>query len=119
MSKRTAQRHVRTGAKTLGAPPPPPNAIPEIIDGAAAPEVLVDGFTGASQSNGLVRINMHVDRFDAKTNKLVRTIILRLALTPDTLFTLSQGFDTLLEQMIAQGHISPPLGWIDTPKDDQ
>lgn len=74
-------------------------------DNNSAPALYVDGFTGISLANGVVKLNMHADHFNSSTDAIERHIITRLVMPVAVLVSLSQGLQQLVEQMKKDGAI--------------
>ncbi|MGH9562980.1 MAG: hypothetical protein ACRD3S_16130 [Terracidiphilus sp.] len=79
-----------------------------VFDDGSASELLVDGLKGVGFTNGVLRLNLTVDRFNAQSNALQRMVICRLALPLPVAEALRDGISAILKQMLDEGVIAAP-----------
>jgi hypothetical protein len=77
-----------------------------VSDDGMAEELLVDGYTGLSISNGVIRLNLYVDRFNSGSGKTERRVVKRLALPLGVFVQFHLGTRNLLRELARGGVIS-------------
>ncbi len=71
--------------------------------GARAPEIYVDGYQGAADKDGVVKLNYFSLALDPATNATHREVVLRMALSVNTVTQVHQALGQLLADLESKG----------------
>lgn len=71
--------------------------------GAPAPEIYVDGYQGATFKDGVVKLNFYSLALDPATSATYRELVMRMALSVNTVAQVHQALGQLLADLESKG----------------
>jgi hypothetical protein len=80
---------------------------PPLVDRGQAFELFIDGYQGASLSNGMVKFNLFSNRLNATTGQAERVVVCHLTMPISTFVAVHRAFGALLHSMQQQGVFVP------------
>jgi len=79
------------------------NASPPLRMAPHAPEIYVDGYQGATYKDGVVKLNFFSTALDPTSNATYNEVVMRLALTVNTVGQLHQALGQLVGDLERKG----------------
>ncbi|HRI75663.1 MAG TPA: hypothetical protein PLX33_01610 [Alphaproteobacteria bacterium] len=80
------------------------NNNPDIILIEPIESLFIDGFQGVSMNNGIVRINLHEDKYDPTTEKVSRHIVKRLCIPIASFISFVDTLDEIKKSLPIEIH---------------